>query len=139
MRFHVNLLGLCVLSGFSTAAPSSANQELEQRRSLSDIVNGVDNALSAAISGLLGELREAIGSGDRQKTLDTLQKLKSTKKPKDVSEASKVLKAVVDSKPKDIVEYTGRLIANGIITGDTADLFSYAQGLFSPENGSDNE
>ncbi|KAI6758327.1 hypothetical protein HG530_010567 [Fusarium avenaceum] len=139
MRFHVHVLGLCVLAGFSTAAPSSPNQELEQRRSLSDIVNGVDNAFSATISGLLGSLREAIGSGDRQKTLDTLQKLKSTKKPKDVGEASKVLKAVVDSKPKDIVEYTGRLIANGIMTGDTADLFSYAQGLFSPENGSDNE
>jgi hypothetical protein len=139
MRFHVHLLSLCVLSGFSTAAPSSPNPELEQRRVLSGIVNGVDNALSATISGLLGSLRKAIDSGDRQKTLDVLQKLKSTKKPKNVSEANKVLKAVVDSKPKDIVEYTGRLIANGIIAGDTVDLFSYAKGLVSPENGSNNK
>ncbi|KAH6954434.1 hypothetical protein DER45DRAFT_507359 [Fusarium avenaceum] len=139
MQFRVHLLSLCVLSGFSTAAPSSPNPELEQRRALSGIVNGVDNALSATISGLLGSLRKAIDSGDRQKTLDVLQKLKSTKKPRNVSDANKVLKAVVDSKPEDIVEYTGRLIANGIIAGDTVDLFSYAKGLSSPENGSNNK
>ncbi|KAJ4253909.1 hypothetical protein NW762_010307 [Fusarium torreyae] len=143
MRICAYLLGLYAFSGLSIAAPSpssgGASVELEQRQVLSGLFNGVDNALGLKISGVLDSLRDALDSGDRKKTLNVLQKLESTKKPKSLNEASSILKKVANSKPDDIVEYSARLVANGIISGSVDELFSYAKGLGSNENGSNNK
>ncbi|KAF4998698.1 hypothetical protein FGRMN_3024 [Fusarium graminum] len=139
MRFLSHLLSLCALSVLSTAAPSTPNTKLDERGLIGGVLNVVDNTLSKTVIGLLGSLRNALDSGDRDKTLDILKKLEPTSKPKNVKEASSVLKIVANSKPKDIVEYSARLIANGIFFGDTLDLFEYAKGLATPENGSNNK
>ncbi|CVK86017.1 related to lipase B precursor [Fusarium mangiferae] len=140
MRFAALLVAL-KLAGDGFAAPYTPNGAslIEKRQALNGIFNGVDNALAVTVSGLLDELSDALSKGDREKTLDTLQKLKPTKKPKSVADASSITERVAKSEPDNIVEYSARLIANGIVSGSTDDLMGYAQGLGSVENGSDNQ
>ncbi|KAF5610121.1 lipase B [Fusarium subglutinans] len=123
------------------AAPYNSNGAslVDRRQALSGLFNGVNNALAVAVSGLLDELGDALNKGDREKTLDTLQKLEPTKNPKNVAEALSITEKVAKSEPDNIVEYSARLIANGIISGSTDDLLSYAHGLGSAENGYDNQ
>jgi hypothetical protein len=140
MRFQLHLLSLCVLSGLGLAAPtSSSTTELESRQLVSGLLKGVDGTLEAVVGGLLGELRKAIDSGDRDKTLDILHVLEPTKKPKNAEEAFAVLEKISKSKPKTIIDYSAQLIVNGLISGNTLDLFAYAKGLVSAENGSNNK
>lgn len=103
------------------------------------LVNGVDGALALTVGNLLGSLRRALNSGDRKKTLDILQKLEPTKKPRDVKEATAILEKISKSKPENLVDYSARLIVNGIVAGDTVDLFAYVKGLVSAENSSNNK
>ncbi|KAL4728053.1 hypothetical protein ACLX1H_004767 [Fusarium chlamydosporum] len=140
MRFQVHLINLCVFSGLGLAAPSSfATSELESRQLVKGLVNGVDGALALTVGNLLGSLRRALNSGDRKKTLDILQKLEPTKKPRDVKEATAILEKISKSKPENLVDYSARLIVNGIVAGDTVDLFAYVKGLVSAENSSNNK
>ncbi|KAF5594973.1 lipase B [Fusarium pseudocircinatum] len=140
MRFSELLLALG-LTGVGLAALCIPNGVplIEERQALSGLFNGVNDDLAVTVSGLLNELGDALNKGDRKKTLDTLQKLKATKKPKNVGEASSIAKKVAKSEPDNIVEYSARLIANGIVSGSTDDLLSYAQGLGSAENGNNNQ
>ncbi|KAH7183408.1 uncharacterized protein B0J16DRAFT_289963 [Fusarium flagelliforme] len=130
MRFQVPLL---VFAGLGLAAPAPEPQLV------SGLLNGVGGLLDTTLDGLLGSLRKALDSGDREKTLDILQQLSPNKKRKDVEEVNAALQKISEAKPKSIVEYSAQLIANGIIFGDTADLFAYAKGLVSAENGSNNK
>ncbi|KAI7771403.1 hypothetical protein LZL87_010843 [Fusarium oxysporum] len=140
MRFSALLVALG-LTGVGLAAPYNSNGAslIERRQALSGLFNSVNNALAVTASGLLDELGDALNKEDREKTLDTLQKLKATKKPKDVGEASSITEKVAKSEPDNIVEYSARLIANGIVSGSTDDLLGYAQGLGSAENGNNNQ
>ncbi|RBQ70423.1 hypothetical protein FVER53590_12236 [Fusarium verticillioides] len=140
MRFSALLVAFG-LAGAGLAAPYNSNGAslIDRRQALSGLVNGVNNALAVTVSGLLDELGDALNKGDREKTLDTLQKLKATKKPKNVGQASSIAEKVAKSEPDNIVEYSARLIANGIISGSTDDLLSYAQGLGSAQNGNNNQ
>ncbi|ENH64977.1 Lipase B [Fusarium oxysporum f. sp. cubense race 1] len=140
MRFSALLVALA-LTGAGLAAPYNSNGAslIERRQALTGLFNGVNNALAVTASGLLDELGDALNKGDREKTLDTLQKLKATKKPKNVGEASSITKKVAKSEPDNIVEYSARLIANGIVSGSTDDILGYAQGLGSVENGNNNQ
>ncbi|RKK80486.1 hypothetical protein BFJ69_g4294 [Fusarium oxysporum] len=140
MRFSALLVALG-LTGAGLAAPYNSNGAslIERRQALTGLFNGVNNALAVTASGLLDELGDALNKGDREKTLDTLQKLKATKKPKNVGEASSITKKVAKSEPDNIVEYSARLIANGIVSGSTDDILGYAQGLGSVENGNNNQ
>ncbi|SCV52063.1 related to lipase B precursor [Fusarium fujikuroi] len=140
MRFSALLVPLG-LTGVGLAAPFTPNGAslIAKRQALSGLFNGVNNALAVTVSGLLDELSDALSKGDRRKTLDTLQKLKPTEKPKSVADASSITERVAKSEPDNIVEYSARLIANGIVSGSTDDLLSYAQGLGSAENGNDNQ
>ncbi|KAH7259131.1 uncharacterized protein BKA55DRAFT_638931 [Fusarium redolens] len=137
------LLVTLALSGCGLAAPyhatGSSGAGIERRQALNGLFNGVDNALAVTVSGLLDELGDALNKGDREKTLDKLQKLKSTRKPKSVGDASSIIEKVAKSKPNNTVEYSARLIANGIVSGSTDDLLSYAKGLGSEENGNNNQ
>jgi hypothetical protein len=137
------LLVTLALSGCGLAAPyhatGSSGAGIERRQALNGLFNGVDNALAVTVSGLLDELGDALNKGDREKTLDKLQKLKSTRKPKSVGDASSIIEKVAKSKPSNTVEYSARLIANGIVSGSTDDLLSYAKGLGSEENGNNNQ
>ncbi|SCN92987.1 unnamed protein product [Fusarium fujikuroi] len=140
MRFSALLVPLG-LTGVGLAAPFTPNGAslIAKRQALSGLFNGVNNALAVTVSGLLDELSDALSKGDRRKTLDTLQKLKPTEKPKSVADASSITERVAKSEPDNIVEYSARLIANGIVSESTDDLLSYAQGLGSAENGNDNQ
>ncbi|KAF5608528.1 lipase B [Fusarium pseudoanthophilum] len=140
MRFSALLVAFG-LTGAGLAAPYDSNGAslIDRRQALSGLFNGVNNTLAVTVSGLLDELGDALNKGDREKTLDTLQKLKATKKPKNVGEASSIIEKVAKSEPDNIVEYSARLIANGIVSGSTDDLLSYAQGLGSAENGNNNQ
>jgi hypothetical protein len=140
MRFSALLVALA-LTGAGLAAPYNSNGAslIERRQALTGLFNGVNNALAVTASGLLDELGDALNKGDREKTLDTLQKLKATKKPKNVGEVSSITKKVAKSEPDNIVEYSARLIANGIVSGSTDDILGYAQGLGSVENGNNNQ
>ncbi|KPA35429.1 lipase b, partial [Fusarium langsethiae] len=140
MRFPVQLLSLCVFSGLGLAAPSPPSiSELESRQLVSGLLKGVDGTLEAVVGGLLGALRKAIDSGDRDKTLDILHVLEPTRKPKNFKEASAVLEKISKSKPETIIDYSAQLIVNGLIFGNTLDLFAYAKGLVSAQNGSNNK
>jgi hypothetical protein len=130
MRFQVPLL---VFAGLGLAAPAPEPQLS------SGLLNGVGGLLDLTLGGLLGSLRKALDSGDRDKTLDILHQLSPNKKREDVEEVNAALQRISEAKPKSIVEYSAQLIANGIIAGDTADLFAYAKGLVSAENGSNNK
>jgi hypothetical protein len=140
MRFSALLVAFG-LTGAGLAAPYNSHEasHVERRQALGGLFNGVNNALAVTVSGLLDELGNALNKGDREKTFDTLQKLKATKKPKNVGEASSIAEKVAKSEPDNIVEYSARLIANGIISGSTDDLLSYAQGLGSAQNGNNNQ
>ncbi|PNP77075.1 hypothetical protein FNYG_09688 [Fusarium nygamai] len=139
MRFSALFLALG-LTGVALAAPYAPNGASHiERSAVSGLFNGANNALAVTVSGLLDELGDALNKGDREKTLDTLQKLKATNKPKNVGEASSITEKVAKSEPDNIVEYSARLIANGIVSGSTDDLLSYAQGLGSAENGNNNQ
>lgn len=140
MRFAVLLVSLGY-TGVGLAAPYTPNgaSDIGKRQALNGIFNGVNNALAVTVSGLLDELGDAMNKGDREKTLDTLQKLKPTKKPKSVADASSITERVAKSEPGNIVEYSARMIANGIVSRSIDDLLSYAQGLGSAENGNDNQ
>ncbi|RGP78875.1 hypothetical protein FLONG3_3074 [Fusarium longipes] len=140
MRFQRQLLSLCALSGLGIAAPSSpSTSELESRGLVGGLLTGVDKTLEVVVGGLLGALRKAIDSGDRDKTLDILHVLEPTKKPQNVEDAFAVLKNISKAKPETIIDYSAQLIVNGLISGNTLDLFAYAQGLVSAENGSNNK
>jgi hypothetical protein len=140
MRFLVHLLSLCVFSGLGLAAPSSLPaSDLESRQLVSGLLKGVDGTLEAVVGGLLGTLRKAIDSGDRDKTLDILHVLQPTKKHKTVQDVSAALEDISKSKPKTIIDYSAQLIVNGLISGNTLDLFAYAKGLVSDQNGSNNK
>ncbi|KAF5551446.1 lipase B [Fusarium napiforme] len=140
MRFSALLVAFG-LTGAGLAAPYNSQEASpgERRQALSGLFNGVNNALAVTVSGLLDDLGDALNKGDREKTLDTLQKLKATKKPNNVGEASSITEKVAKSEPDNIVEYSARLIANGIVSGSTDDLLSYTQGLGSAENGNNNQ
>ncbi|KAF9783598.1 hypothetical protein IL306_008891 [Fusarium sp. DS 682] len=142
MRFFVQLVALS-LSRYGLAAPYPATEgsaeAIERRQVRNGLVNGVDNPLAVTVSGLLDQLGDALNKGDRDKTLDTLQKLKPTKKPMSIDDASSITEKVAKSDPDNIVEYSARLIANGVVSGSTDDLLSYAKGLGSEENSSNNQ
>ncbi|KAF4341978.1 lipase B [Fusarium beomiforme] len=142
MRFSVQLVTLA-LGGFGLAVPYPAAggmaEAIERRQALNDLVNGVNNPLAVTVSGFLDDLGDALNKGDRDKTLNTLQKLEPTRKPKDINDASSIMEKVAASEPDNIVEYSARLIANGVVSGSTDDLISYAKGLGSEENGSSNQ
>ncbi|KAF5967618.1 lipase B precursor [Fusarium bulbicola] len=140
MRFSTLLVAFR-LTVVGLAAPSNSNGAslIDRRQALSGLFNGVNNALAVTVSGLLDELGDALNKGDREKTLDTLQKLEPTKRPKNVAEALSITEKVAKSEPDNIVEYGARLIANGIVSGSMDDLLSDAQGLGSAENGNENK
>ncbi|KAF5637952.1 lipase B [Fusarium sp. NRRL 52700] len=129
------------LAGVGLAAPynSKGASLIDRRQALSGLFNGANNGLAVTVSGLLDKLGDALNEGDGKQTLDTLQKLKPTIKPKNVGEASAITEKVAQSEPDNIVEYSARLIANGVVSGSVDDLLSYAQGLGSAENGNDNQ
>ncbi|CEI70573.1 hypothetical protein FVEN_g937 [Fusarium venenatum] len=140
MRFSVHILSLCVLSDLGLAAPSlPPTSELESRQLVSGLLKGVDGTLEAVVGGLLGALRKAIDSGDRDKTLDILHVLEPSKTPRSVKDVSVALEKISKSKPKTIIDYSAQLIVNGLISGNTLDLFAYAKGLVSEQNGSNNK
>ncbi|KAF4444286.1 hypothetical protein F53441_11194 [Fusarium austroafricanum] len=140
MRAYANFVTVLALSGVGAAAPSQlTGAEFEKRQDLTGLVDGTANALVGSIVGLPNSLIDAINNGDREKTLDILQELNPVKKPKNIDDASAITKAVAKAKPDNIVEYSAQMIANGIISGSTDDLFDYAKGLGSEENGSNNK
>lgn len=137
MRFPVHIISLCVFSGLGLAAPS--HSDLESRQLIGGLLKGVDGTLETVVGGLLGTLRKAIDSGDRDKTLDILHVLEPAKKHKNVEETFAALEKISKSKPKTIIDYSAQLIVNGLISGNTLDLFAYAKGLVSAQNGSNNK
>jgi hypothetical protein len=134
---------LSLLSGFVavTAVPSAQRpspHHLENRELVSGLVGGVVDGLDDVVSGLLGELKQAVRQRDRDQVLDILGKIKPARNITDIDEAIKAVTEVSKSEPPNTIEYQARLVANGIITGTVSDLLDYAEGFVTGESGSNN-
>ncbi|KAI6780610.1 lipase B [Emericellopsis cladophorae] len=114
MRLSAVILGLRALC-FASPAPFEERLDV-----VNALANGVVDDVDEVVRGLLGHLSDAVNRGDRDEAIGILQQMSPPRKTlESTEEAMARLQAIaaISGKELDIVNYAGKLIANGLISG----------------------